>query len=79
MERSRQNLDKVKELNVNLFTNNSTLYVEGEFTSVEIYSVLGALVGSYNTNEISLANINKGVYLVRVINGNQAVTKKINL
>ena len=72
-------IENVKELNVNLFTNNSTLYVEGEFTSVEIYSVLGALVGSYNTNEISLANINKGVYLVRVINGNQAVTKKINL
>ena len=72
-------VENVKELNVNLFTNNSTLYVEGEFTSVEIYSVLGALVGSYNTNEISLANINKGVYLVRVINGNQAVTKKINL
>lgn len=72
-------VENVKELNVNLFTNNSTLYVEGKFTSVEIYSVLGALVGSYNTNEISLANINKGVYLVRVINGNQAVTKKINL
>ena len=72
-------VENVKELNVNLFTNNSTLYIEGEFTSVEIYSVLGALVGSYNTNEISLANINKGVYLVRVINGNQAVTKKINL
>ncbi len=72
-------VENVKELNVNLFTNNSTLYVEGEFTSVEIYSVLGALVGSYNTNEISLANINKGAYLVRVINGNQAVTKKINL
>ena len=72
-------IENVEELNANLYVNNSTLYVEGEFTSVEIYSVLGALVGSYNTNEISLANINKGVYLVRIINGNQATTKKINL
>jgi hypothetical protein len=64
---------------VNLFVNNSTLYVEGEYTSIEVYSVLGALVGTYNTNEINVANMNKGVYVVRIINGNQATTKKINL
>jgi hypothetical protein len=55
------------------------LYVEGEFTSVEVYSVLGALVGSYHIDEINLAHLNKGVYVVRVINGNKAVAKKINL
>ena len=32
-----------------------------------------------NTNEINVANMNKGVYVVRIINGNQATTKKINL
>ena len=72
-------IENVKDLNVNLFVNNSTLYVEGEYTSIEVYSVLGALVGTYNTNEINVANINKGVYVVRIINGNQATTKKINL
>ena len=72
-------VENVKDLNVNLFVNNSTLYVEGEFTSIEVYSVLGALVGTYNTNEINVANMNKGVYVVRIINGNQATTKKINL
>lgn len=72
-------IENVKDLNVNLFVNNSTLYVEGEYTSIEVYSVLGALVGSYNTNEINVANMNKGVYVVRIINGNQATTKKINL
>ena len=72
-------VEYVEDLNINIYTNNSTLFVEGEFTSVEIYSVLGALVGIYNTNEISLANMNKGVYVVRIINGNQAVTKKISL
>lgn len=72
-------IENVKDLNVNLFVNNSTLYVEGEYTSIEVYSVLGALVGTYNTNEINVANMNKGVYVVRIINGNQATTKKINL
>ena len=72
-------VENVKDLDVNLFVNNSTLYVEGEFTSVEVYSVLGTLVGTYDVNEISLANMNKGVYVVRIINGNKAVAKKINL
>ena len=72
-------VENVKDLNVNIFTNNSTLFIEGEFTSVEVYSVLGALVGTYNTNEIDVANMNKGVYVVRIINGNQATTKKISL
>ncbi len=66
-------------LNVDLFVNNSILNIVGEFTSIEIYSVLGALVGTYNTNEIDLNNMNKGVYVVRVNNGNQSITKKINL
>ena len=72
-------IENVKDLNVNLFVNNSTLYVESEYTSIEVYSVLGALVGTYNTNEINVANMNKGVYVVRIINGNQATTKKISL
>ena len=66
-------------LNVDLFVNNSILNIVGEFTSIEIYSVLGALVGTYNTNEIDLNNMNKGVYVIRVNNGNQSITKKINL
>ena len=72
-------IENVTDLNVNLFVNNSTLFIEGEFTSVEVYSPLGALIGKYNANEISLDNMNKGIYVVRIINHNQATTKKINL
>jgi hypothetical protein len=72
-------VEYVEDLNINIYVNNTTLFVEGEFTSIEIYSTLGALIGSYNNNEINLANINKGVYVVRIINGNQAITKKISL
>ncbi|MBO5085700.1 MAG: T9SS type A sorting domain-containing protein [Paludibacteraceae bacterium] len=78
-EETETAVENVKDFDVNLFVNNSTLYVEGEFTSVEVYSVLGALVGTYDVNEISLVNMNKGVYVVRIINGNKAVTKKISL
>ena len=72
-------IENVENLDVNVFVNNSTLYVDGEFTSIEVYSMLGALVGNYTENEISLNNMNKGVYIVRIISGNQATTKKINL
>ena len=72
-------VDNVELPNVNLYLSNSTLYIEGEFTLVEIYSTLGALVGSYSSNEINLAGINRGVYIVRIINGNQSTTKKISL
>ena len=72
-------IENVENLDVNVFVNNSTLYVDGEFTSVEVYSMLGALIGNYTENEISLNNMNKGVYVVRIISGNQATTKKINL
>ena len=72
-------IENVENLDVNVFVNNSTLYVDGEFTSVEVYSMLGALMGNYTENEISLNNMNKGVYVVRIISGNQATTKKINL
>lgn len=72
-------VEYVEDLAVDMYVNNSTLFVEGEFTVVEIYSVFGALVGTYNTAEISLTNMNKGVYVVRIINGNKAMTKKISL
>ncbi len=78
-EQDPTSVENADLLDVNLYVNNSTLYVEGEFTSVEVYSVLGALVGTYDVNEISLVNMNKGVYVVRIINGNKAVTKKISL
>ena len=71
-------VEYVEDLAVDMYVNNSTLFVEGEFTVVEIYSVFGALVGTYNTAEISLTNMNKGVYVVRIINGNKAMTKKIS-
>jgi hypothetical protein len=74
-------LENVVKVDVNVFVNDAVLNVEGEFTAVEIYSVLGANVASFDgaMKEINLSNLNKGVYLVRIFNGAESVTKKINL
>jgi hypothetical protein len=74
-------VENVAKVDVNVFVNGSMLVVEGEFTAVEIYSVLGANVASFDgaMKEINLSNLNKGVYLVRIFNGAESVTKKINL
>lgn len=74
-------VENVAKVDVNLFVNDAVLYVEGEFTAVEIYSVLGAHVASFDgaMKEINLSNLNNGVYLVRIFNGADSVTKKINL
>jgi hypothetical protein len=74
-------VENVVKVDVNVFVNDAVLNVEGEFTAVEIYSVLGANVASFDgaMKEINLSNLNKGVYLVRIFNGAESVTKKINL
>ncbi len=73
-------VENVKDFGVDVFVDNSVLYVEGEYTSVEVYSVVGALMGVYNNEvEINLSALNSGVYVVRVIDGNKAVAKKISL
>ncbi len=74
-------VENVAKVDVTVFVNDAVLNVEGEFTAVEIYSVLGANVASFDgaMNEINLSNLNKGVYLVRIFNGAESVAKKINL
>ena len=72
-------VENIKDVDVEIYVNNSKLYIEGEFTSVEIYSALGALIGVYNSNEINLTNINNGIYIIRITNGNHSFTKKISL
>ena len=73
-------VENVESLDVEVYVNNSVLVVEGEYTSVEIYSAVGALMGIYEdaTAGITL-DYGKGVYVVRVIDGNKAVAKKISL
>jgi hypothetical protein len=71
-------VDNVKDLAVDVYVNGCKLKIVGDYTSVEIYSMVGALVGSYDREEeINVSNLNCGVYLVRVIDGAQSITKKV--
>lgn len=68
------------DLDINLFVNNKNIYVSGEFTGVEIYTVCGSLIATFeNVQHINCSNYSNGVYLVRVVNGNEFTTKKVVL
>ncbi len=57
-----------------------TLWVNGEYDTVEIYAVNGAKVGSYSqTDCIDLTALEKGVYVVRVDKADGELTGKIML
>ena len=77
------------ELNsLNLYTANQKIFVEGqllETTQVDVYDTLGRLVmgsslqtGSH-TNEIDAAQLSTGIYVVKLTNGKQELTKKVIL
>jgi 1,4-alpha-glucan branching enzyme len=62
----------------------SSLQIEasGTISSVQIFTVTGQLVYQNNEvnstrDEINVSGFDKGFYLVRVLNGNQQITKKI--
>ncbi|WP_347925295.1 endonuclease [Pontimicrobium sp. SW4] len=69
---------------VKIFPNpvkDNTIYFSTDKTlDIKIYDVLGKLVVSkaiMNNNYIDISNISKGVYLVRISNNNQSITKKL--
>ncbi|MCK9611449.1 MAG: T9SS type A sorting domain-containing protein [Bacteroidales bacterium] len=51
-----------------------------DFTDVDIFNVFGQMVGSYkNVKTINVSDYNEGNYFVRIINGNNTITKKITI
>ncbi|MDN3491447.1 T9SS type A sorting domain-containing protein [Winogradskyella bathintestinalis] len=78
-----------KELNsLNLYTANQKIFVKGQLlqaTQMGVYDSLGRLVmrssletGS-NTNEIDVAHLSTGIYIVKLTNGKQKLTQKVIL
>ncbi|WP_178986519.1 T9SS type A sorting domain-containing protein [Winogradskyella helgolandensis] len=77
------------ELNsLNLYAANEKIFVKGELletTQVDVYDTLGRLVmgsslemGS-NANEIDAKQLSSGIYVVKLTNGKQELTKKVIL
>ncbi|EPR72455.1 TonB-dependent receptor [Winogradskyella psychrotolerans RS-3] len=73
---------------LNLYAANQKIFVKGqllETTQVDVYDTLGRLVmgssletGSH-TNEIDATQLNAGIYVVKLTNGKQELTKKVIL
>nr|WP_321228798.1 T9SS type A sorting domain-containing protein [uncultured Psychroserpens sp.] len=77
------------ELNsLSLYAANQKIFVKGqllETTQVDVYDTLGRLVmgssletGS-NANEIDVAQLSAGIYIIKLTNGKQELTKKVIL
>ena len=59
-------------------SDNFTIEMENEVKSVEIYSIQGQKVMSSNSKNISVSDLSKGIYLVRIEDENNAVaTQKL--
>lgn len=58
-------------------TDNVTLNIGGEATTVSVYNVMGTLVStqsvSYGANTVNMSSMPAGVYFLRITNGNEAV------
>jgi len=65
----------ISNVNGKLTINNNS----GNNINVQIYSLTGSLVSQINENRNVSLSLNKGVYIVKVSNGNKTMTKKIVL
>lgn len=71
-------VEDIEKLDIDMYINDQKLHIEGDYTTVELYTALGALVGNYgNSTAIDLSNYNRGIYLVRISDGSATTTQKI--
>lgn len=61
-----------------LLMSGNTLFINGEYRSLEIYSASGTLAGHYSgMNSIDLSALEAGVYAIRMNTGNGILTGKV--
>lgn len=65
-----------KDRAVSVYTNGSAIVVDGEHTSVCIYDGMGKLMGVMGATESSF-QIGKGIYMVKVMDGEQSFVRKV--
>jgi len=83
MHDNTSNIETATENNINVYPNpaNDVLNItNAENATITIYNVLGEVVKTVtNVNQISLANVAEGSYIVRIVKENNVITKKINV
>lgn len=72
-----QSMLKPKKTAVSLA--NGKIMIDGNFKYAELYTIEGKMAGRTTLSEIPTDNMEKGIWLVRVITGNKAEAFKIQV
>ncbi|MDH6355430.1 hypothetical protein M2132_001772 [Dysgonomonas sp. PH5-45] len=67
---------QVDEKTAYVHAEGSSIVIDGEFTSAQIYDAMGRLIKSIN-NTTNSVSANSGLYIVKVTNGNKQFTEKV--
>ena len=60
------------------FISNGQIIINGQGSTVQVYDVTGRMIGSHNNvNHIATEGMSAGVYMLRLVNGNDVKTQKI--
>ena len=84
--RGTTDIEEVAEGEVNVYPNPATTVINidnAEGAQISVYDLSGRMVSSVNSasanQTIDASNLAKGMYIVRIANGNNVITKKVNV
>lgn len=70
-------IDNTEMKSVAIYSENGTVYVDGEYNEISVYSMSGTLVKQLTKeNSFSLEN---GLYIIKVVNGNNSSVQKVTV
>ena len=84
--RGATDIEEVAEGEVNVYPNPATTVINidnAEGAQISVYDLSGRMVSNVNSasanQTIDASNLAKGMYIVRIANGNNVITKKVNV
>jgi len=86
VNRGTVDITEIDENEVNVYPNPATTVINidnAEGAQISVYDLSGRMVSSVNSasanQTIDASNLAKGMYIVRIANGNNVITKKVNV
>lgn len=86
INRGTTGINEVAEGEVNVYPNPATTVINidnAEGAQISVYDLSGRMVSNVNSasanQTIDASNLAKGMYIVRIANGNNVITKKVNV
>ena len=84
--RGTTGINEVAEGEVNVYPNPATTVINidnAEGAQISVYDLSGRMVSNVNSasanQTIDASNLAKGMYIVRIVNDNNVITKKVNV